>query len=114
MKTKEWQLWLFASICFIFVGIMNLIDKKYLVGAVFSALGAFYIYLSAIKYKGKSKLNQKVISEIELENMNGELEELLAEGKKIEAIKKYRMVTGVGLKEAKDYVDLISEKSKPN
>ncbi|MBZ9622621.1 ribosomal protein L7/L12 [Clostridium tagluense] len=25
------------------------------------------------------------------------------------AIKKYRMLTGLGLKEAKDYVDLLSE-----
>ncbi len=32
---------------------------------------------------------------------------LVAEGKKIEAIKRYREITGVGLKEAKDYIDSI-------
>jgi ribosomal protein L7/L12 len=112
LKIKEWQLWLFASICFIFVGIMDLIEKKYTMGVVFSLLGAFYIYLSVDKYKGKSKVKQKVVSEIELENMNAELEKLIAEGKNIEAIKKYRMVTGLGLKEAKDYVDLMNEKNK--
>lgn len=32
---------------------------------------------------------------------------LVAEGKKIEAIKRYREITGVGLKEAKDYIDSL-------
>ena len=35
--------------------------------------------------------------------------ELLAEGRKIEAIKLYRERTGVGLKEAKDAVDRLQE-----
>ncbi|MCH3963258.1 MAG: ribosomal protein L7/L12 [Clostridium sp.] len=37
-----------------------------------------------------------------------ELKELVSRGEKIKAIKKYRMVTGAGLKEAKDYVDSLS------
>ncbi|HEU5097444.1 MAG TPA: ribosomal protein L7/L12 [Roseiflexaceae bacterium] len=32
---------------------------------------------------------------------------LAAQGNKIEAIKRYRELTGVGLKEAKDYVDRL-------
>ncbi len=36
---------------------------------------------------------------------SGRMEELLRQGKKIEAIKIYREQTGVGLKEAKDAVD---------
>jgi ribosomal protein L7/L12 len=35
------------------------------------------------------------------DNIDIELKNLIAEGKKIEAIKKYRMVTGLWLKEAK-------------
>jgi ribosomal protein L7/L12 len=35
------------------------------------------------------------------DNIDIELKNLIAEGKKTEAIKKYRMVTGLGLKEAK-------------
>ncbi|WP_435575532.1 ribosomal protein L7/L12 [Clostridium gasigenes] len=42
--------------------------------------------------------------------MDVELKNLIREGKKIKAIKKYRIVTGLGLKEAKDYVDSLSEK----
>lgn len=42
-------------------------------------------------------------------NIDAELKSLISEGKKIKAIKKYRMATGIGLKEAKEYVDLLSE-----
>lgn len=38
-----------------------------------------------------------------------ELKNLISEGKKIEAIKKYRSVTGCGLFEAKEYIDSLSE-----
>ena len=44
-----------------------------------------------------------------LANIDAELKSLISEGKKIKAIKKYRTVTGLGLKEAKEYVDLLSE-----
>ncbi|WP_258280610.1 50S ribosomal protein L7/L12 [Clostridium sp. CM027] len=39
-----------------------------------------------------------------------ELKSLILEGKNIKAIKKYRMATGIGLKEGKDYIDALSEK----
>ena len=38
-------------------------------------------------------------------NMDNELRNIIAENGKIKAIKKYREVTGIGLKEAKEYVD---------
>jgi ribosomal protein L7/L12 len=38
-----------------------------------------------------------------------ELKSLILDGKKIEAIKKYRMATGLGLLEAKEYVDSLCE-----
>lgn len=40
-----------------------------------------------------------------------ELKELLKEGKKIQAIKKLRKETGVGLKEAKEYIDHLERES---
>ncbi|MBU3157206.1 ribosomal protein L7/L12 [Clostridium estertheticum] len=43
------------------------------------------------------------------DTVTDELNSLLLEGKRIKAIKKYREVTGVGLIEAKEYVDLLSE-----
>ncbi|WP_053957185.1 hypothetical protein [Inediibacterium massiliense] len=46
------------------------------------------------------------------DTITDELRSLLLEGKRIEAIKKYRkyrMVTGLGLIEAKEYVDSLNE-----
>jgi len=43
------------------------------------------------------------------DTVTNELKILISEGKKIEAIKNYRMVTGLGLLEAKQYVDSLSE-----
>ncbi|SFC76425.1 ribosomal protein L7/L12 [Clostridium uliginosum] len=43
------------------------------------------------------------------DTITDELKSLILEGKKIEAIKKYRIATGTGLKEAKEYVDSLSE-----
>lgn len=43
------------------------------------------------------------------DTITDELKSLLLEGKKIEAIKKYRIATGLGLKEAKEYVDSLSK-----
>ena len=42
-----------------------------------------------------------------------EVSALLASGHKIEAIKRYRELTGVGLKEAKDYVDALDAGAQP-
>ena len=38
-----------------------------------------------------------------------EILDLLREGRKIEAIKLYRVETGVGLKEAKDFIDSLEK-----
>ena len=37
----------------------------------------------------------------------------LRRGKKIEAIKEYRMATGAGLREAKDYVEELQHRASP-
>lgn len=44
-------------------------------------------------------------------NIDEELRELLAEGKRIPAIKRLREETGMGLKEAKEYVDDLERES---
>ncbi len=50
-----------------------------------------------------------MVDQINVDQRNG-IKELLASGKKIEAIKLYREFTGKGLKESKEYVDeMISE-----
>jgi hypothetical protein len=105
---KAWKLWLFSAICFLFAGIMYLIGKKFFMGIMFVLLAGIYFSLSRSNYKSDNKAIQIELSDTDLENMNIELSKLIAEGEKIKAIKKYRMVTGLGLKEAKDYVDLLS------
>ena len=43
------------------------------------------------------------------DTINDEIKSLLLEGKKVEAIKKYRIATGLGLKESKEYIDSLSK-----
>lgn len=42
--------------------------------------------------------------------VKNELKDLILQDKKIAAVKKYRTITGLGLKESKDYIDSLSEK----
>lgn len=50
---------------------------------------------------------------IEPENIDSELKELLADNKKIRAVKRLRQETGMGLKEAKEYIDnLVRNKNE--
>jgi hypothetical protein len=111
LKLNTWKLWLLSGICFLFLGISYLISKKYFLGAAFIFLGGFYFILSRNIYKGNNKSGQVRVPDIVSGNMNSELKNLIEEGKKIKAIKKYRMITGLGLKEAKEYVDLLSQQS---
>ncbi|MDR3593194.1 ribosomal protein L7/L12 [Clostridium sp.] len=103
MKSKTRKLWLLAGVCFLFSGIMNLISEKYFFGITNIFLGGLYLVLSIIK--GNKKTIKIEVSDTVLDNINVDLRNLIEEGKKIEAIKKYRMVTGSGLKEAKEYID---------
>lgn len=48
------------------------------------------------------------VPDIVTEDIKDELKSLISEGKNVKAIKKYRMLTGLGLKEAKEYVDRVS------
>lgn len=44
------------------------------------------------------------------DTITDEIKGLVLEGKRIQAIKKYRIATGLGLKEAKEYVDSLNKK----
>ncbi|MBU3104554.1 ribosomal protein L7/L12 [Clostridium gasigenes] len=88
---------------------MSIIEKKSFNGYMFLFIGVLDLVLSLIQYKSKDKSNKIVVSDIVLENMNIELKNLIEQGEKIKAIKKYRIVTGLGLKEAKDYVDSLNK-----
>lgn len=45
------------------------------------------------------------------ENIDYELKDIISESGKIKAIKRYREVTGLGLKESKEYVDSLVERN---
>lgn len=44
------------------------------------------------------------------EDIDSEVRNLILQGEKIKAIKVYRMATGLGLREAKEYIDIMSQK----
>jgi len=112
MNIKPWKLWMFASICFLFSSLMYVISKKYLMAITFGLLGVSYIFISMSNYKKDNKPKKIEVSEAVLKDMDSELKSLIAEGMRIQAVKKYRMVTGAGLKEANDYINSLIEENK--
>jgi DNA-binding Lrp family transcriptional regulator len=66
--------------------------------------------------RNDSKRTIKILGEIAKQigvpetPVDDEINNLVVEGKKIKAIKMYRQATGLGLKEAKENIDLLSEK----
>lgn len=49
------------------------------------------------------------VTDIVTKEEKEELKRLLSEGKNVQAVRRFREITGLGLKEAKEYVDGISE-----
>ena len=68
---------------------------------------------SDAKIKHMDKKLDQIMDYLGIEDVNidEELKELTADNKKIPAIKRLRQETGMGLKEAKEYVDNLDEKS---
>ena len=68
---------------------------------------------SDAKIKHMDKKLDQIMDYLGIEDVNidEELKELIANNKKIPAIKRLRQETGMGLKEAKEYVDNLDEKS---
>jgi len=66
----------------------------------------FLKYLFPISWRNESTPIE-IPNEV-LKNLNTELTDILSKGKKFEAIKQYRKITGLGLKESKEYIDLLS------
>lgn len=109
MIRKAWKLWLLAGILFLFSGVMHLIDKKYFWGVMSIFLGIIYMGISRTTYKNDNKSNQSEVSYTVMTDVDNYLRNLIEKGKEIEAIKYCRKATGVDLKKAKGYVDLLSK-----
>lgn len=85
--------------------------------ALIAILGCLIVCLYTVVGSFEKKLNKiemkldKIIDKLDIneESLDGEIEEeiekLVKEGNLVRAIKIYRMETGVGLKEAKEYID---------
>lgn len=88
---------------------------EYIFIALFIILNMNISILQGKQERIESKLNRIIehlgIPEPSIENIDDELKDelikLVGENKKVKAIKKLRDVTGMGLKEAKDYVDKL-------
>lgn len=79
-----------------------------LIGLMMFVVGSIGQIQSDLKRISKkvNKIAEKVGVE---DNIIEELKSLISDGKKIEAIKQYRIETGVSLKAAKEYIDLLSK-----
>jgi ribosomal protein L7/L12 len=89
--------------------------------AIFMGLLGLFAYLISYISQLKDELRRtnltlnKIVKHLGIEeeitkNIDYELKIIISEGGRIKAIKRYREVTGVGLKEAKEYVDNLAEK----
>lgn len=82
-------------------------------GLIITGLLIIIISIISEMQKDITRINvtlNKIAPQVVVPNtVTDELKSLLLEGKRIKAIKKYREVTGVGLLEAKKYVDLLNE-----
>ena len=79
---------------------------------VFFGFGIILIILGEIKTEiaRTNKNLNAVMKKIGIEEaFMPEVEKLVNEGKTVEAIKKYRKETGIGLKESKEYIDSINK-----
>lgn len=79
---------------------------------VFLGFGIVLIILGEIKTEiaRTNKNLNAVMKKIGIEEVfMPEVKKLVNEGKTVEAIKKYRKETGIGLKEAKEYIDSINK-----
>ncbi|MGL6186335.1 MAG: 50S ribosomal protein L7/L12 [Clostridium chrysemydis] len=81
--------------------------------------GIFIILISMISQLRSELLRMRTIldkiakevgvPDLVTDEIKEELKGLIKDGKSVEAIKRYRKLTGFGLKEAKEYIDKLSD-----
>ncbi len=88
---------------------------NYTIIALLGGLGLLMWIVSNISQMKNdiSRINinlNKIANQVGVPNtINDEIKNLILEVKKVEAIKKYRIITGIGLKEAKEYIDSLNK-----
>jgi ribosomal protein L7/L12 len=100
-------------------------NETFLLGLVIGALAAAVAVgriasrerhsraLSRLEAKVDALLKHEGIQFDPYKDLHPRVLDALRRGEKIEAIKEYRQATGVGLKEAKEYVDEIERRATP-
>jgi hypothetical protein len=105
---RKWKLRIISGVCFMLLGIVSLFINEFLTSIICIFISVFDFALSRYDYKHEID-KQAVASNTEIENIEDELKSLIIEGKEFEAVKKYKIATGFGLKEAKEHVDFLKE-----
>ena len=101
---SQTNLFYVAAGIFFATGLIYFFSDETAQGATFIALGAAFLAIGA-SYRKKRQVTTTPVELSETQRL--EVQALVAEGKKVEAVKRVRQETGLGLKEAKDYIDQL-------
>lgn len=66
---------------------------------------------SISSFKKYKKVKDDLLTKINPERLDSEIIKLIDEGREIEAIKTYGILTGASLKDSRDYVDILNGKN---
>lgn len=66
---------------------------------------------SISSFKKYKKVKDDLLAKINPERLDSEIIKLIDEGREIEAIKTYGILTGASLKDSRDYVDILNGKN---
>ena len=88
--------------------IISVINKDLFTAVICFALSMYDFVTCRHDYKHRDD-KQTVAPDIIVENIDDELKKLIMKGEDIEAIRIYKTAKGIGLIEAKQYVDALKE-----
>jgi len=91
-------------------------ETYFLIGAVMvivANLSSISNEINKTNRKIDKIMNTLNISEYDYDLIDNELKNIISDKGKIKAIKRYREITGLGLKESKEYIDKLNEEVNP-
>lgn len=106
MKIKNWMYYTFSATCFLISGVMNYLEGSSVRSIFLLSFTVLLYVLAFINFRKKDEV-RKMLTVDQVEVLESELRVMLEDNNKIEAIKKYRQITGLGLKESSDYIESI-------
>lgn len=106
MKIKTWIYYTFSATCFTISAVINYLEGSNIRSVFLFSLSGLLFFLALLNFRKKDEV-RKLLSFDEVERLEAELSTMIAEGNKIEAINKYRQITGLTLLESKEYIESI-------